>query len=92
MTRVQQTIELEGQPPKEKIQSPTGFVLGSTQKAFLLVLVGGLLFMRLWMRKRKQDKICPHCNFRNPSYRTNCTHCSAPLFEGLAHTAKKPRI
>lgn len=78
-----QTVELTETPAKkDEVKSPTGFVLGSTQKTFLLVLVGGLLFLRLWKRKRRKDKVCSHCGFRNPPHRSNCTKCSSPLFGG----------
>ena len=78
----QQTVELQTQPSKSEIASPTGFVLGSTQKMTLLVIVGLLLYLRLHLRRRKKDRICPHCGHRNPTHRQNCTQCSAPLFEG----------
>ncbi len=79
----QPTIQLQNQPPKEAetIKSPTGFVLGGTQKMVLLVLLGALLYFRLYQRRRKKDRFCPHCNQRNPPHRQNCTNCSAPLMD-----------
>lgn len=75
----QQTVELQAQPAKTGIPSPTGFVFGSTQKMTLLVIVGLLLYLRLHLRRRKKDRICAHCGHRNPTHRQNCTKCSAPL-------------
>jgi len=77
----QPTIELQSQAPKETVKSPTGFVLGGTQKMLLLVLLGGLLYFRLYQRRRKKDRICSHCGERNPPHRQNCSNCSAPLME-----------
>ncbi len=77
----QPTIQLEGTPDRPDLKSPTGFVFGSTQKMVLLVLVGLLLYLRLHLRKRKKDRICPHCGHRNPPHRQNCTQCSAPLMQ-----------
>lgn len=79
--RQQPTVQLEGTPAKPEIQSPTGFVLGGTQKMLLLVVVGLLLYLRLHMRRRKRDRICAHCSHRNPPHRQNCSNCSAPLLE-----------
>ncbi len=78
MTLTQITLERNDKP--EKVESLTGFVFSPAQKVLLLVLVGGLLWLRLFLRRRKKDKICPHCNHRNPSHQTNCANCSAPLF------------
>ena len=78
----QPAIELQGQAPKERIESPTGFVLTGPTKMGLLVLLFGLLYLRLWQRRRKKDRICAHCGHRNPPHRANCTNCSAPLFGG----------
>lgn len=75
----QPTIELQSQPPKETVKSPTGIVLGGTQKMALLVLLGLLLYLRLFIRRRKKDRICSHCGHRNPPHRQYCTNCSAPL-------------
>ncbi len=77
----QATVELQTQAPKEAIQSPTGFILGGTQKMALLVVLGLLLYFRLYMRRRKKDRICAHCGDRNPPHRQNCSNCSAPLME-----------
>jgi len=73
---LQHTVQIE-QPPKTN--APEKFVFQDYQKAGLLVLVAGILYLRLALRKRKKDKICSHCNFRNPPHRSNCTKCSAPL-------------
>jgi ribosomal protein L40E len=77
----QPAIELKEQAPKETVKSPTGFVLGGTQKMLLLVLLGMLLYLRLYLRRRKKDRICAHCGERNPPHRQNCTNCSAPLMD-----------
>ncbi len=77
----QQTIELQTQPTQAGLQSPTGFVFGSTQKMILLVIVGLLLYLRLHLRRRKKDRVCAHCGHRNPPHRQNCTKCSAPLMQ-----------
>lgn len=74
-----QAVELQGGDAKPK--SPTGFVFTPTQKTLLLVLVMGFLYLRLYMRKRKKDRICPHCGKRNPPQQSNCMNCSAPLMD-----------
>jgi ribosomal protein L40E len=76
---MQPTVQLQTQAPKETVKSPTGFVLGGTQKMLLLVLLGSLLYFRLYLRRRKMDRICAHCGERNPPHRQNCSNCSAPL-------------
>ncbi len=78
----QPAIELKQQASKETVKSPTGFVLGGTQKMVLLVLLFGLLYLRLYFRRRKRDRVCAHCGQRNPPHRSNCSNCSAPLFHG----------
>jgi hypothetical protein len=77
-----QTVELSEQPTpaKNEIKSPTGIVLSTPQKVLGLMLLLGLLYLRLWKRKRSKDRICSHCGHRNPRHRTNCTNCSAPMF------------
>ncbi|MCE1229390.1 MAG: hypothetical protein LWX11_07895 [Firmicutes bacterium] len=77
----QPTIELQSKEAQPEIKSPTGFVLGGTQKMLLLVLLFGLLYLRLYARRRKMDRICSHCGHRNPPHRRNCSNCSAPLME-----------
>lgn len=74
-----QAVELQQQPSKTSAKSPTGFVLGGTTKMVMLVLLFMLLYFRLFLRKRKKDKICSHCGHRNPPHRQNCHKCSAPL-------------
>ena len=78
---MQPTVQLQSQAPKETVKSPTGFVLNGPQKMAMLVLLGLLLYFRLYMRRRKKDRICAHCNERNPPHRQNCTNCSAPLMD-----------
>jgi len=68
------------QAPRQEARSITGFVLTGYQKGIFLCLLLGLLYLRLYRRKRSQDKICSHCGERNPPHQTNCRKCSAPLF------------
>lgn len=77
---MRQGVELQQQPPKPAVPSITGVVLQGWQKGLLLVLVLGLLYLRLWTRKRKRDRVCDHCGQRNSPHQTNCLKCSAPLF------------
>jgi hypothetical protein len=76
----QPSVELSHQPPKPPSGPQRWFLLTGSSKILLLVLLGGLLYLRLWTRKRSHDHICSHCGHRNPSHRANCSHCSAPLF------------
>jgi len=74
-----QTVQItEAQPPKGS--SLTGFTLSTLQKGGLLVLILGLFYLRLILRRRKRELICPHCGHRNPQHMGNCGKCSAPLF------------
>jgi len=68
------------QHPREGVKSPTGFVLRGYEKGVILCVLLGLLYLRLYRRKRSQDKVCSHCGQRNPPHQTNCLKCSAPLF------------
>jgi hypothetical protein len=77
---MRQAVELQHQPVKPAVQSITGVVLQGWQKGLLLVVVLGALYLRLWSRKRKADRLCDHCGQRNPRHQTNCLKCSAPLF------------
>ncbi|HLO67832.1 MAG TPA: hypothetical protein VK188_12485 [Holophaga sp.] len=76
----QPTMEINQQPSRRDSRSPTGFILTGYEKGILLCLLLGVLYLRLYKRKRKKDKICSHCGTRNPSHQTNCKQCSAPLF------------
>ncbi|MFN8012156.1 MAG: zinc finger protein [Holophagaceae bacterium] len=76
----QPSVSLQEEPAKP-VSSPTGVVFTGPQKAGLLLLVLGMLYYRLWKRKRAHDHICSHCGKRNPSHRVNCEQCSAPLFK-----------
>lgn len=74
-----QTVQVtESAQPKSPIT--TGFVLTGLQKGILLVVILGLLYLRLTLRRRKRESVCPHCGTRNPSHLANCRNCSAPLF------------
>ena len=76
---MRQGVELQEQPPKPQT-SPTGFLLPVWQKAGLLILLLGLLYLRQFRKRRARLKICSHCNAKNPTHLTNCAKCGAPLF------------
>ena len=75
-----QGVELQQQPSKAAVSSVTGVVLQGWQKGLLLVVVLGALYLRLWSRKRREDRVCDHCGQRNPHHQNHCVKCSAPLF------------
>ncbi|MDR2696913.1 MAG: zinc finger Ran-binding domain-containing protein [Holophagales bacterium] len=75
---LQQNIQAE---PPIGVNAPEKFVFQNYQKAGLLILLMAILYLRLTLRKSKKDRICPHCNRRNPPHRSNCTACSAPLMQ-----------
>lgn len=75
-----QPVPITQSPGKQDVSSPTGLVLTGFQKGVILCILLGLLYLRLYRKKRTQDKICPHCGRRNPPHQTNCMECSAPLF------------
>jgi hypothetical protein len=73
----QQTLSLQ----KQETPPPAGsYVMKFSTKVFLVVLLLGVLWLRLTLRRRSRDKVCSHCGHRNPPHRSNCTKCSAPLF------------
>jgi len=75
-----QTVQLsESQPARPA--SAAAFSLTVLQKSILLVLILGLLYVRLLRRRRLGDRLCPHCNTRNPRHLAHCRHCGAPLFQ-----------
>ncbi|WP_306599465.1 hypothetical protein [Geothrix sp. 21YS21S-2] len=76
----QPSMEVTQQAPKAGVKSLTGFVLTGPEKGVILCVLLGLMYLRLYRRKRSQDKICSHCGTRNPPHQTNCRQCSAPLF------------
>ncbi len=78
----QPAIELKQQPTKLPAGARPGYYLTPGMKMLLIILIGGLLYLRLWQRKRQRDHICSHCGHRNPPHRANCSRCSAPLFGG----------
>ena len=69
------SLEKPAQPPPE---GP--LMLRGSVKMGLLVLLLGLLWLRLSLRRRSRDKVCSHCGRRNPPHRSHCSNCSAPLF------------
>ena len=76
----QPAMEVTQHAARGGVKSPTGIVLAGYEKGVLLCVLLGLLYLRLYRRKRRQDKICSHCGQRNPAHQTNCRECSAPLF------------
>ena len=84
MSHAQPAISLQEKPaapPDQKPHSPTGFVLQSWEKGLLLVLLLGILYLRLWRRKRARTVVCSHCGKPNPPHRSNCQKCAAPLLK-----------
>jgi len=79
---IQTTLSLEGQPAKPKEESPSGFYLQPWQKAGLLILLLGILYLRIWRRKQANYSVCSHCGKKNPPHQSNCQKCAAPLFGG----------
>ena len=75
----QPTLSLEDQPGKSKTESPAGFYLQPWQKGGLLVLILGILYLRMWRRKRAHILVCSHCGKKNPPHQSNCQKCAAPL-------------
>lgn len=72
----QPTVSLEGTPAPA---APPWFALTPTQKGVLLVALLGLLYLRIWRRKRARTQVCSHCGARNPPHQSNCRRCAAPL-------------
>ena len=52
----------------------------SWQKAGVLTLLLGLIWIRMLRRRKAAHKECPHCGHKNAQHLTNCTKCQAPLF------------
>ena len=77
---MQTTLSLEG-VPKEPAKSPTGFYLQPAQKGLLLIIVLGILYLRIWRRKKEHVQYCSHCGKKNPAHLTNCQKCAAPLLK-----------
>ncbi|WP_005033511.1 hypothetical protein [Holophaga foetida] len=76
-----QTVQIT-ESPQPTPASPSGFAFSGLQKGILLVIILGVLYLRLALRRRKRDLVCPHCGKRNPHHLTHCRSCSAPLFRG----------
>ena len=77
MLSTQPTISMEKQEPP----APAGpYVMKQSTKVGLIVLVMGLLWLRLMLRRRSKDRLCSHCGHRNPRHISHCSKCSAPLF------------
>ena len=72
------TLSLE-EAPKQPAKSPTGFFLQPAQKGLLLVIILGILYLRIWRRKKEHVQVCSHCGKKNPPHQVNCQKCSAPL-------------
>ena len=73
------TLTLQDRPEKPKAESPTGFILQPWQKGTLLILLLGVLYLRIWRRKRAHILVCNHCGKKNPPHQSNCQKCAAPL-------------
>ena len=73
----QTALSLE-RPARAPEEGP--LVLRGSVKMGLVVLLLGLLWLRLSLRRRSRDKVCSRCGRRNPPHRSHCTGCSAPLF------------
>ncbi|HJV88902.1 MAG TPA: hypothetical protein VJ623_01245 [Holophagaceae bacterium] len=52
----------------------------SWQKAGVLTLLLGLIWVRMLRRRKAAHKVCPHCGHKNAQHLTNCIKCQAPLF------------
>jgi ribosomal protein L40E len=76
----QPEMEITQQPGGSQVRSVTGIVLTGYEKGVALCLLLGLLYLRLYRKKQKAEKVCSHCGQRNPPHQTNCKKCSAPLF------------
>ena len=72
---IQQTVQIEPPLPAR----PANLVFQNYQKTGLIIFVAALLYLRLSLRRRKSNRVCPQCNSRNPHHRSNCIQCSAPL-------------
>ena len=72
----QPTVSLEGTPPPA---ATPWFVLTSGQKGTLVVVLLGILYLRIWRRKRARIQVCSHCGAKNPPHQSNCHRCAAPL-------------
>jgi ribosomal protein L40E len=75
----QPTLSLQEQAAKPKAESPTGLFLQPSQKATLLIVLLGILYLRIWRRKQARTQICSHCGKKNPPHQRNCQKCAAPL-------------
>jgi len=75
---VQQSIQIE-RPPSAGAQQD--FVFQNYQKYGLLILLAGILYFRLTLRRRRNDRTCPRCGHRNQPHISNCAKCSAPLMD-----------
>jgi ribosomal protein L40E len=74
----QPTLSLEEQP-KAPAPGSTGFRLQPGQKALLLIVLLGVLYLRIWRRKQARIQVCSHCGKKNPAHQSNCQKCAAPL-------------
>jgi len=76
-----QTVQITETPsPQTPAAGQGGFAFSNLQKGILLVIILGVLYLRLTLRRRKRELVCSHCGKRNPHHLTNCLNCSAPLF------------
>ena len=75
----QPSVSLEGSPASASAKKPL-IAITSWQKAGVLTLLLGLIWVRMLRRRKAAHKICAHCGHKNPQHLTNCTKCQAPLF------------
>ncbi|HJV48778.1 MAG TPA: zinc-ribbon domain-containing protein [Geothrix sp.] len=74
----QTSLSLASQSPAKEAK-PSGFYLQSWQKGGLLVLLLGILYLRIWVRKQAKAVYCSHCGKKNPPHQNTCQKCAAPL-------------
>jgi hypothetical protein len=75
----QPSVSLEGSPSSAPAKKSV-IALTSLQKAGVLTLLLGLIWVRMLRRRKAAHKECPHCGHKNAPHLTNCTKCQAPLF------------
>ena len=75
----QPRLSLEEQPAQPQSERPTGLFLQPWQKGVLLIVLLGILYLRIWRRKKAKILICSHCGKKNPHHLNNCQKCAAPL-------------
>ena len=77
--RLQPSVTLEGSPSPAPVKKPW-LAITTWQKAGVVTLLLGLIWVRQMRRRKARLKVCAHCGHKNPHHLTNCTKCQAPLF------------